>query len=75
MRSRCPPEFKVDEIPDPIKIETAYGAYMAEWTQLSFKQSLEVKDTTAPASEYGRIREFFERVNSRQHSAVVLLKQ
>jgi hypothetical protein len=31
LRSRCPPEFKVDEIPDPIKIETAYGAYMAEW--------------------------------------------
>jgi Transglutaminase-like superfamily len=74
-----PPEFKVDEMPDPIKIETAYGAYVAEWkvkgNQLSFKQSLEVKETTAPASEYGKIRDFFERVNSGQHSAVVLLKQ
>jgi hypothetical protein len=74
-----PPEFKVDEMPDPIKIETAYGAYVAEWkvkgNQLSFKQSLAVKETTAPASEYGKIRDFFERVNSGQHSAVVLLKQ
>jgi hypothetical protein len=74
-----PPEFKVDEMPDPIKIDTAYGTYVAEWkvtgNQLLFKQSLEVKDTTAPASEYARIREFFDRVNSGQHAAVVLLKQ
>jgi hypothetical protein len=49
LRSRCPPEFKVDEIPDPIKIETAYGAYMAEWkvkgNQLSFQ-------TIAPSEGY-----------------------
>jgi hypothetical protein len=74
-----PAEFKVDEMPDPIKIETPYGVYTAEWkvtgSKLSFKQSLEVKDTTAPATEYGKIREFFERVNSGQRSAVVLLKQ
>jgi hypothetical protein len=74
-----PAEFKVDEMPDPVKIETVYGTYAAEWkltgNKLSFKQSLEVKDTTAPATEYGKIRDFFEHVSSGQHSAVVLLKQ
>ena len=74
-----PPEFKVDEIPDALKIDSPYGSYRAEWkvngAKLSFVQSLEIKDATAPASEYAAIREFFENVSGGQHSAVVLLKQ
>ena len=74
-----PPEFKVDEMPDPIRLDSAYGTYVAEWkvtgNRLSFKQSLEVNETTAPASEYAKIRDFFDRVNSGQHSALVLIKE
>jgi len=33
-----------------------------------------VKDTLAPASEYPRIRKFFEDIADGQNSAVVLLK-
>ena len=74
-----PAQFKVDEIPEPVKVESQYGIYQARWKvdgeRLRFEQSLEVKHVTAPASEYGDVRKFFERVSDGQHGAVVLLKQ
>lgn len=73
-----PPGLKVDELPDPVKIESPYGSYRAEWkvdaNRVLFEQWIEVKDTLAPASEYPRIRKFFEDIADGQNSAVVLLK-
>jgi hypothetical protein len=74
-----PPQFKVDEIPDPVQLSSAYGSYKATWRadkdKILFEQSLEVKSTTAPAAEYTQIRQFFEKVESAQNSAVVLVKE
>jgi hypothetical protein len=74
-----PAQFKVDEIPDPVKIDSPYGSYRAQWkvegAKILFEQSVEIKDTLAPASEYAKLREFFEKISSGQHSPVVLLKQ
>ncbi len=74
-----PAQFKVDEIPDPVKIESPYGLYQADWkaegSRIRFEQKLELKHTLAPPAEYGAIREFFERVNGAGNSAVVLVKQ
>ena len=74
-----PPQFKVDELPDPVQLESPYGSYRAEWKSaddtLSFEQRLEVKDITAPASQYAAIREFFEKVAGGQHEAAVLINQ
>jgi hypothetical protein len=74
-----PPQFKVDELPDPARLTSAYGSYSAKWSasgnKIRFEQSLEVKNTNAPATEYGKIRQFFERVESTQNSSVVLVKE
>jgi hypothetical protein len=74
-----PPQFKVDEIPDPVKLESPYGFYSAKWkvesAKILFEQSVEIKDTLVPASDYGKLREFFENISRGQHSPVVLLKQ
>jgi len=74
-----PPRFKVDELPDPVKLTSPYGAYTAQWkadgSRILFQQSLEVKDTLAPATDYAKVRHFFENVESAQNSAVVLVRQ
>jgi len=74
-----PATFKVDELPDPVKLTSAYGAYSAQWkadgNRIHFEQSLEVKDTLAPAAEYAKIRQFFDKVDTAQNSSVVLVKE
>ena len=74
-----PAQFKVDEMPDPVQLDSAYGSYRASWKvdgdKLSFEQSLEIKRTLAPASEYASMRKFFDSVAGAQHASVVLLKQ
>ena len=75
----APPNFKVDELPDPVQLTSAYGSYKATWkvegNEILFEQSLEVKNTIAPAADYAKIRQFFEHVDEAQNSAVVLVKQ
>ncbi len=74
-----PAGFVVDELPDGVVLESPYGIYRASWKaageQVLFDQSLEVKAGAAPASEYGRVREFFDKVSASQASPVVLLKR
>ena len=74
-----PPNFKVDELPDPVQFTSAYGSYQATWkadgNKILFEQSLEVKNTIAPAAQYAQIRQFFAHVDEAQNSAVVLVRQ
>jgi hypothetical protein len=74
-----PAGLKVDEIPDPVKIDSPYGSYHAAWkvdgNKIVFEDSAEVKDTLAPASEYPAIRKFFEDITAGRSAPVVLLKQ
>ncbi|HET8548145.1 MAG TPA: hypothetical protein VFL57_09085, partial [Bryobacteraceae bacterium] len=74
-----PEGFTPDEIPDPVELQSRWGKYAASWSvkegKVAFQQTLEIPNTTAPASDYGAIREFFEKVAGAQHSAVVLLKK
>lgn len=74
-----PPQFKVDELPDPVTLASPYGSYRAAWkaegSKILFEQSVEIKDTVAPAEEYGKMREFFEKIAAGQRSAVVLLRE
>jgi hypothetical protein len=76
---KLPAGFKIDEMPDPVSLESAYGKYSASWKahgdELSFEQSVELSDTLAPASDYAGIREFFDKLWASQQAPVVLLKQ
>jgi hypothetical protein len=74
-----PPQFKVDELPDPVKVTGAYGSFSAQWKaegdKVRFEQSLEVKELVAPAADYSKIRGFFDQVEAARNSSVVLVKQ
>jgi len=79
VRVKLPAGYKLDELPAPAKIDSSYGSFTASWVvrdgELVLDQSLEIHDTTAPASEYARIRDFFERAAGAQFAPVVLVRQ
>jgi hypothetical protein len=76
---KLPQGFTVDEMPDHIELESPYGTYRASWKttgdSVTFEQLLEVKDTLADATEYPRIKDFFDKVSGGQNATVVLLKR
>ncbi len=75
---QLPAGFAIDEIPDPIEIESPYGIYHASWktnnSTVTFEQSLEIKETRAAPAEYAKVKDFFDRVLGGQSAPVVLLK-
>jgi hypothetical protein len=79
IKIKVPPGLKLDEIPAPAKIEGPYGLLQVTWRlsdgEIVMDQTLEVRDTVAPASEYAQVRDFFERVAGAQAAPVVLVKQ
>ena len=74
-----PAGFTVDEMPDHDKLDTLYGSYTAQWAvekgELLFTHTLEVKEITVPASDYAKVRAFFERVQGVEGAPVVLAKK
>jgi transglutaminase-like putative cysteine protease len=74
-----PSQFRIDELPDPVELEGPYGTYKATWKAqggiVEFQQSVEVKPLLVPASDYVKVKAFFERIDSARGSAVVLVRQ
>lgn len=79
VRLQVPATFKVNEVPDPITLAGPYGKYQASWTpsggEVLFRQSLEVNDIIAPATEYKAVRDFFENVYGAEAAPVVLIRR
>jgi hypothetical protein len=79
VRLKLPAGYEPDEVPDELKIESPYGLYKASWKiengEVAFEQVFEVRDSLTPASEYVKVRGFFEKVSAAQASAVVLVKK
>jgi len=79
VRIKLPAGYKVDEMPDPVHLESPYGAYQAVWKaeggDLVFEQSTEVPDAVAPAAQYAQLRAFFDRIAGSQASPVVLVRK
>ncbi len=79
IRIQLPAGFKLDELPQAAKIESPYGTLQASWTvtdgKIVMEETLEVKDTVAPASDYALVRDFFDRVAGAQAAPVVLVRQ
>jgi hypothetical protein len=76
---KVPAGFKVDEIPQPRKVESPYGKLSASWSvkdgDLVMEQTIEISDTVAPAAEFPKVRDFFESVAGVQNAPVVFVKQ
>ena len=78
-RFKLPAGFDVDELPDPIKIDSDFGSYTASYEvkdgQLVYTRKLVQRATTIPAEKYAEVRSFFGRVRASEESPVVLARK
>ena len=76
---KLPAGFEVDEMPEVVKLDTAFGSYMTSYEvkngELVFIRSLAQKAATIPAGQYQSVRSFFEKIRSAEQAPVVLLKK
>jgi transglutaminase-like putative cysteine protease len=76
---KVPEGFKLDELPPPAKIASPYGTLEATWTvkdgQIVMQETLEITETVVPASDYAKVRDFFELVAGAHNAPVVLVKE
>lgn len=73
-----PPNFKVDETPDNISLETPFGKYQASYEvkngKIIYQRSMILTRSLIPADKYASVREFFTKIRASEQSPVVLLK-
>ena len=79
IKVKLPDGFKLDELPAPAKVESAYGSVQATWAvrdgEIVMEQTLEIRDIVAPASDFAKVRDFFDKVAGVQSAPVVLIRQ
>ncbi|MCA1594260.1 MAG: DUF3857 domain-containing protein [Acidobacteria bacterium] len=76
---KLPAGFDVDEMPDALKLDSAFGNYSATYEvkdgQLVFTRSLVQRQATIPAEQYDQLRKFFGRIRATEESPVVLARK
>ncbi|HKU75870.1 MAG TPA: DUF3857 and transglutaminase domain-containing protein [Pyrinomonadaceae bacterium] len=79
VRVQLPSGFVVDELPDAVKLQTAFGSYMTSYevkdNELVFKRQLSHKATTIAAADYESVRKFFESIRTAENAPVVLARK
>ena len=79
VKVQVPEGFNVDELAEPVDLAGPYGTYHASWSasgnEVVFRESLEVKAIISPPSDYGAVRDFFERVYQAQMAPAVLIRR
>ncbi len=74
-----PEGFAVDEMPDPVSLETAFGRYATTYEvkdkKLVFTRALTTMRTVVAVDRYDEIREFFTKMLKAEQSPVVLIKK
>ena len=78
VKVQLPKGFAVDEVPDAVKLETAFGSYTTSYEvvngELVFKRQLSQKATTIPAAQYDVVRKFYESIRAAENAPVVLAR-
>jgi hypothetical protein len=76
---KLPAGFDVDELPDVLKLDTAFGSYKTSYEvkdgQLVFIRTLAQRAGTIPADQYQSVRSFFEKIRAAEQAPVVLVKK
>ncbi len=76
---KLPPGYAVDEVPDPVKLQTAFGSFEANWESsadgLVFRRKLLVPATTVPVEKYADLKKFFDQAYGAAESPVVLVRK
>lgn len=79
VKVQLPAGFAVDEVPDAVKLETAFGSYTTSYEvvngELVFKRQLSQKATTIPAAQYDAVRKFYESIRAAENAPVVLARK
>jgi hypothetical protein len=79
VRVKLPLGFEVDELPDPLKLDSPFGSYNTTYTvkdgELIFTRILAQRAGTIPATQYQTVRSFFERIRAAEQSPVVLARK
>jgi hypothetical protein len=78
VRIELPKDFKVDELPDAVRLHSDFGNFDASWTAkdgtLVFQRTLEIQAQTVPAARYQELKKFLDRVSAAENAPVVLVK-
>ncbi len=79
LRLQLPSGFAVDELPDPVKLDTSFGSYAINYEvkgdELLFTRKLVQKAGTIPVDQYNSVRSFFEKIRAAEQSPVVLARK
>ena len=71
-------EFKVDELPTAVRIDSPFGKYEATWLSeggsIVFKRKLEIAAQTVPAAQYAELKKFLDAVAGSAEEPVVLVR-
>jgi len=76
---KLPSGFGVDEMPDPVKLNTYFGSYATTYEvkdgQLIFTRKLVQNAAIIPVDQYNSVRGFFERIRAAEQAPVVLIRK
>ena len=74
-----PTGFIVDEMPDPVKLDTPFGKYSTTYEakdgKLLFTRSLIMTRGTVAVDKYNDVRNFFSKMRDAEQAPVVLVKK
>lgn len=74
-----PAGFAVDEMPEPVSLDTAFGKYATKYEvkgdKLHFTRSLTIKRSSVPADKYDTVKSFFIKMRDAEQTPVVLIKK
>jgi hypothetical protein len=73
---QIPPEYTVEELPDPVKIDVGFASYQSKFavdgSQLRYWREYVVRDLSVPAEKYADWVRLQGRIGADQDSAVIL---
>ena len=79
VRIKLPEGFEVDELPDPLKLDTSFGSYNTSYLvkdgQLVFTRNLTQLSSKIPVDQYQSVRSFFEKIRAAEQAPVVLVRK
>lgn len=74
-----PTGFAVDEMPDAVNLDTAFGKYSTKYEvkgdKLRFTRTLTIKRSSVPVEKYDTVKSFFTKMRDAEQAPVVLIKK
>jgi hypothetical protein len=79
VRVKLPEGFAVDELPDAVKLETAFGTFHTNYEVkdgvLHFTRRMILRGAIVPASDYEKVKNFFAAMRAAEQAPVVLTRK